>query len=199
MLFILWLAILPVSTDSDNGRNHYLRYLALALVIPALLLSIQRFVAEHHEKDLLQARIDQNWNGVLSEFNQIYKPRLLTLDALATSPFYYKAEAEFMLHDYNDALEDNLEALNAAPNYVCTLNNIGSCYVKLRNLSAGKVFFTRALAISPNFEESLLNLATVYYNQNELDSAYECVRKCDTSQVGSRAQKLARALWGIRK
>ncbi len=199
MLFILWLAMLPMSTGRANGSNQFSRYLALALVLPALLLSIQRFRAEHHERKLLEARLDHNWSEVISEFSQIYDSRSLTVDALATPLFYYKAEAEFMQQDYNAALRDNLEALNADPNHFFTLNNIGSCYVKLGNVSTGKVFLKKALAISPNFEESLLNLATVYFNQNKWDSAYEYVRKCDTSQEGSRAQKIARALRGTRR
>jgi hypothetical protein len=197
MLLMLWLAMIPTVPQKNDAQNNYIRYMAVILLLPGFLLSIKHFLAEQHEKTLLEARIDQNWNGVISEFPHSYDPRFITVDALSTPLLYYKAEAEFMQQDYNAALRDNLEALKADPNHFFTLNNTGSCYVNLGNLSMGKVFYRRALAISPNFEEALLNLAAVYFNQKQLDSAYECVRKCDTSQDGSRAQKYARALWGV--
>ncbi|HET6399784.1 MAG TPA: O-antigen ligase family protein [Candidatus Kapabacteria bacterium] len=198
MLFLLWLSILPLSEGASRNvraRNAIPRYTIAALVIPALLLSIQRFTAETHEKTLLEARMDHDWNTEIAECNKIYNPRLLSLDALATPILYYKAEAEFMEQNYPAALRDNLEALRAHPNHFYTLNNIGTNYVKLGNFRVGEVFYKRALAISPNFEESLLNLAAVYYNRKEFDSARMFLLRCDTSQPGTRAQAYARVLF----
>jgi O-antigen ligase len=195
MLLMLWISILTIIAGKGKGSPKIdTRYGALLLTIPALWLSIQRFKAETHERDLLQARIDQDPNNVIQECNKIYNARLLSVDALSTPILYYKAEAEFMQQDYTNALHDNLMALQEHPNHFYTLNNTGTCYVKLSNSDSGKVFYKKALAISPNFEESLLNLTAVYFNEKRYDSALLYLSRCDTTQPGSRAQDYARAL-----
>jgi tetratricopeptide (TPR) repeat protein len=200
MMFILWLSMLPFGlNDGEKMRYEIPSWIAILLTIPALLLSVQRFIAETHEKQLLISRFEHNWPEVISECNKIYNPRLLSVDALSTPILYYKAEAEGMEGDDYNALRDNLLALQAHPNHFYTLNNTGTCEAKLRNVLDGEVFLRRALAISPNFEESLLNLSALYFNQMKYDSAFECVRKCDTSREGSRGQRIARALWDKRK
>ncbi|MBI4647912.1 MAG: hypothetical protein HY738_15310, partial [Bacteroidia bacterium] len=40
--------------------------------------------------------------------------------------------------------------------------------------------YNKALYISPFFDETLVTLAIVYYNQNMPDQAYETIRKCKT-------------------
>ncbi len=195
MLFILWLTVLPLQErEGKQLPNPIPRYVVILLLFPALLLSIQRFIAETHEKELLEARINQDWNTVIEECSKIYNPRLLSVDALSTPVLYYKAEAEFMENNYDAALRDNLDALRAHPNHFYTLNNTGSAYVKMGSLDSGKGFYKSALQISPNFEESLLNLTAVYFNEKQYDSALLFLRRCDTAEPGSRAQKYARAI-----
>ncbi len=195
MLFMLWLSILSTQTGMGKTSNNKIpHYAALLLVVPALWLSIQRFTAEAHEKSLLEARINQEWDTVIAECNKIYDPKLLSIDALSTPLLYYKAEAEFMQQDYDAALRDNLLALKAHPNHFYTLNNTGSAYVKTGNFPDGEMFYKKALAISPNFEESLLNLTVVFFNSKQYDSARVFLRRCDTTQPGSRAESYARAL-----
>jgi O-antigen ligase len=198
MLFLLWISLFPIlGRNQKNAKNKFAVYLFILLVLPALTLSVSRFIAEEHEKSLLQARIDQDWNTVISECNKIYDPRLLSLDALSTPLLYYKAEAEFMQQNYDAALRDNLMALKAHPNHFYTLNNTGSAYIKTGNFQDGKVFYEKALAISPNFEESLLNLTVVFFNSKQYDNARMFLNRCDTTQPGSRAQSYARALRNI--
>ena len=197
MLFLVWLSLLPVRTGEDRPDRlpkTMASPIAVLLAILALVLSLQRFIAELHEKTVLEARIEQDWNTVIEECNKIYNPKLLSLDALSTPVLYYKAEAEFMEGQYGDALRDNLTALHAHPNHFYTLNNIGSSYVKIGNFREAEAFYSRALAVSPHFEESLLNMAVVYFNQGAFDTALQFVSRCDTSQSGSRAQTIARAV-----
>ena len=192
---MVWLSILSTQIGfgkASNNKIHY--YIALLLVIPALWISIQRFSAEAHEKSLLEARINQEWDTVIAECNKIYDPKLLSIDALSTPLLYYKAEAEFMQQNYDAALRDNLLALKAHPNHFYTLNNAGSADIKTGNFPDGEMFYKMALAISPNFEESLLNLTVVFFNSKQYDSARMFLRRCDTTQPGSRAESFARAL-----
>jgi len=199
MLFMIWLSLIPFTKKRGHRENREFAlpsYAAIVLTLPALLLTIEHFTAEHHEKDILEARISQDWEPVIVLCNSLYNHEFMTVDQLSTPILYYKAEAEFMQGNYDVALKDNLAALKDHPNHFFTLNNIATNYVKLGNFQASEVFYRRALAISPNFEESLLNLAAVYFNQKQYDSAYDCVRKCDTTQDGGRAKQIARALWG---
>jgi O-antigen ligase len=198
MLFLLWISMLLIlGKYQKNAKSTFPVYLLILLVIPELALSVFRFIAEGHEKSLLEARIDQDWNTVIAECNKIYDPNLLSLDALSTPLLYYKAEAEFMQQNYDAALHDNLMALRAHPNHFYTLNNTGSAYVKTGNFQDGKVFYKKALAISPNFEESLLNLTVVFFNSKQYDSARMFLYRCDTTQPGSRAESYALALRNV--
>lgn len=166
----------------------------VVFAIPALFLGLIHFVADQHEKNIVLLRQLHRWPAVIEECNKAYNPNLLTLDELCTPLLYYKAEAEFMQNDFQSALRDNLEALKAHPNHFYTLNNTGSCYVKLGNFQAGQEFYQRALAISPNFEESLLNLTALYFDRQDYANALRTVSRCDTTLPGSRAQNFAKVV-----
>jgi len=43
-------------------------------------------------------------------------------------------------------------------------------------------FYTKALAISPRFEEPLLNLTAVYFNLGRYEEAYQTILKCAQSE-----------------
>ncbi len=195
MIFLLWLSLEQVYREPRNAilrPKSSWKYCAILLAIPGLLFSGERFRAEQHEKTLLEARINHDWDQEIAECNKIYDAKLLSLDALATPILYYRAEGEFMEQNYPAALRDNLSALEAFPNHIYTLNNTGSCYENLRNFRAAQVFYKRALGISPNFQESLLNLTAVYFNEGQFPDALATISRCDTSQNGSRAQTMAR-------
>ncbi|HEY3874194.1 MAG TPA: O-antigen ligase family protein [Candidatus Kapabacteria bacterium] len=197
MLLMLWFGFVPAR--AAKAKTSFVWALPFILTIPALVLSFQRFSAETQEREVLQARADNDWQKEIAECNKIYNAKLLSLDALATPILYYKAEGEFMQTNYDASLRDNLKALKAFPNHFYTMNNIGSDYVKLGDDRTGESFYRKALAISPNFEESLLNLTAIYFNRHQYDSARMSLTRCDTSQPNSRAAQYAAALRKIRQ
>jgi O-antigen ligase len=193
MIFMLVLAMVSKPYPANIARKT-LRIppvLLTVLVLPAFGFGLLHLTSETHEQSILELRQEQDWPAVVQECDKAYNSKLLSLDELATPVLYYRAEAEFMQNDLNSALLDNLAALKADPNHIYTLNNIGSCYTRLRNFDSAKVFYTRALAISPNFEESLLNLTALYYNERDYARAMQYVNRCDTTAAGSRAQEIA--------
>lgn len=194
MIFAVVLAIIDKFGSTEIASEGRLKAAYLVLALPSLCLGMLHFLSETHERNIVEQRQEQDWPAVVEECNKAYDPRLLSLDELATPILYYRAEAEFMQNDLNSALRDNLAALEAHPNHIYTLNNTASCYVRLSNFEEATVFYLRALAISPNFEESLLNLTAVYYNLHEYAKAMECVSRCDTAVPGSRAQTIARTV-----
>jgi tetratricopeptide (TPR) repeat protein len=70
----------------------------------------------------------------------------------------YKGLANFSLGHIKKAREDFRKALQAHPNHICVLNNLGICSALLKNYQEAIESYNRSLAISPGFKHAQNNL-----------------------------------------
>jgi tetratricopeptide (TPR) repeat protein len=76
--------------------------------------------------------------------------------------------------DFQSAYQDN-------PNHVHVLNNLATMYEMKGNHQEAIKLYSRAIEISPKFEDAIINLAAVQYNLGHTSEAYETIRKIDNN------------------
>jgi tetratricopeptide (TPR) repeat protein len=72
-----------------------------------------------------------------------------------------------------EARSDFLKAQTDHPYHIHVLNNLGTCYAKLLNFEKAVEYYNRALALSPRFEQAILNLGAVYFQMAKYSQARE--------------------------
>lgn len=150
----------------------------IALTALSTWIGYSRLIAETRTKKTLIARSNQDWEGVISGIDRAISP-FYQIDPTTAPLLWYRGVAHFSQNNINEALTDFLKAHDLHPNHIHVLNNLASCYETLGDHSEAITFYTKALAISPRFEETLINLSAVYYNTKQYKRAYEVIQRCD--------------------
>ena len=147
------------------------------LVFFSLFISIKRYNGEKNTVYIFKAHLNGNWQQLVRIIDKT-KNNYYQLDPTAVPLDWYKGVALFALGNLQDALFVFESAYNFAPYNIHVLNNLASTYEKNGFHDKAINFYLKALAISPEFEESILNLSAVYFNIKEYEKAFETINKC---------------------
>lgn len=82
----------------------------------------------------------------------------------------------FKKQDYNKALDEFQTALEEDTHNPHILNNIGLCYIYLDDMQQAEKSFLEALSIDDKIVQAYINLADLYYRQNEMLKAIEILQ-----------------------
>lgn len=166
---------------------------SICMLLLAIINGYTRLNAEIHTKRALAARGVQNWPMVISEIDKGYSV-FATLDPMSTPLQWYRGEANFLLNNVSQALEDYRKAYNAHPYHIHVLNNLATCYELEGNHNEAIKYYSKALKIYPQFEEALVNLGATYYNSGRYEEAYEILLRCDPNMKDPRLEEYLKSV-----
>ena len=141
-----------------------------------LVIGWQRMISEHKTLEAFKAKSEQRWYDVISDINAAESP-LYKMDPISTPLRWHSGMAYYNLGDKVRAYGEFMEAYKVNPYHVHVLNNIATCLEESGKHEEAIIFYKKALAINPVFEDALLNLAAVYFNQKQIDSAASLVAR----------------------
>ncbi|MEJ1933295.1 hypothetical protein WDZ92_24110, partial [Nostoc sp. NIES-2111] len=148
------------------------------LALVSIGLGLPRLSGEMKIKPLRQATARGNAGGALQAYRLANHPHLLTVDPTTVPLAWHAGVAVFYAGQYGQALELFQEARRAAPYHFLTYNSLASSYAKLGQTDSAKLYFRRAIGISPNWDEPRINLMAVTFNEpGGLDSAFAMLRR----------------------
>lgn len=162
--------------------------ISLFLLIFTIIIGYIRMNAEIHTKKALAAREAQNWQMVISEIDKGYSV-FATLDPTSTPLQWYRGEANFLLNNIPQALEDFKKAFKNHPYHIHVLNNLATSYELLGNHNNAIRYYRQAINIHPQFEDALINLGATYYNAGRYKEAYETLLRCNPNTQNPRLEK----------
>ena len=151
------------------------------VLFSSVVVGLIRMQAEMHTRKALVARGASDWDGVIREIDEA-SSSFATLDPMVTPLSWYRGVANFSKNNTAIAFEDFKSAYAIHPYHIHVLNNLATCYEMSGDHSTAIEFYNKALAISPRFEESLLNLTAVYFNLGKYEEAYQTILKCGDSK-----------------
>lgn len=167
------------------------------LMVTSTFFSFKKAKSERHLMKVYTAREASDWQTVIKEIERA-SISLTTIDVYGTPLEWYKGEALFSKNEKEDALGSFIKAYKYNPNHLHVLNNLATCLELNGNSETAKKYYQEAIFISPKFEESLLNLSAIYYNQNLIDSAYLYFSQIPDTTSGTRFIRFKKAiLWKL--
>ncbi len=142
------------------------------LLTGSFILSLSRVRSEKLVKRALYDKVSNNWDAVVQNITAAVSP-FYTLDPAATPIRWYRGVAFFSKGNKDAALNDFKLAEKYHPNHVQVLNNLGTCFEVKKDHERAVFYYKRALAISPVFYESAINLGAAYFNSGKYDLALQ--------------------------
>ncbi len=157
---------------------YFIQIIALVLIIAGFKTGAKRINSEIHTRNAYIARAESDWNGVKYEIDNA-RSSSYTMDPVCTPLSWYRGEADFNLGNIDEAFADYQKSYEINPYHIHVLNNLATCYELKKEHAKAIEYYNKAIALSPNFEDALLNLAAVWYNLDYTDKAYEVINKID--------------------
>jgi tetratricopeptide (TPR) repeat protein len=176
-----------------NAKKIFFLASATLVAVAALVAGSYRAAAEVHTVAALQARAAQDWPRVIAEIDRA-ESFFAPMDNTATPLAWYRGVAHFSMNDMSAALRDFQRAYEIHPHHLHVLNNLATCHELQGEHEQAIFFYKKALAISPRFEESLINLSAVYYNLQAYRAAHETLARCDPNSANPKIPEYLAAI-----
>jgi O-antigen ligase len=154
----------------------------LVLFIFIMTVSTKRYSGEFHTSQMNLAYKNSNWNKVIEEVD-LSNNLFYSIDPMSIPLVWYKGVALFASENIKDAKIEFEKAYKIDPYNIHVLNNLASCNEKLGNHKAAELYYKKALKISSKFEETLLNLAAIYFNTKKFELAFGTIDKCSVNSI----------------
>ncbi|MCF7793861.1 MAG: O-antigen ligase family protein [Candidatus Cloacimonetes bacterium] len=157
----------------------------LLLLFILLIYCYFRLKSEIHLYFSMQARRVMNHRVQLTALSEI-DPRLYNMSPTGIPIHWFRGIAFYEINQIDLAYQDFRKAYQNHPHHIYIINNLASCYEIMDDHEKAIEFYNRVLSISPNFEESLINLSAVYYNMQNYEKAYETIQRCSAETEDDR-------------
>ena len=154
----------------------------LVLFIFLITVTSNRYKGELHTSQMNVAYKTSNWNKVIEEVD-LANNLFYSIDPTSIPLCWYKGVALFSSENINGAKIEFENAYKIDPYNIHVLNNLASSYEKLGNHKDAELYYKKALEISSQFEETILNLAAIYFNTKKFEDAFQTIDKCSVTSV----------------
>jgi O-antigen ligase len=148
----------------------------IGISVWSLYAGIIRFSGEGHSKIMQVAKKQRNMARVVRESEKATS-WFFPIDETATPFTWYKGMAMFYSGNVSGARIEFEDALKKNPYHIQLLNDLATTYEQTNEREKAISFYQRALAITPYFPQSLLNISACYFNIGRKDSAYIFIDK----------------------
>jgi O-antigen ligase len=160
------------------SRILYLSSFVLLLYSTTILL--YRINGEQHLFKALEAEKRMDNTTAIFEFNKA-KSTFFSTDNYAIPLDWHNGKAAYNAGNFEESLEYFIGAYKVNPNSIVVNNDLGSAYIKNNRTAEAIKHYKEALAISPLYEDAIINLAATYYNNKEYENAFATIEKCNRS------------------
>jgi len=130
----------------------------------------QLFKGEKAARNIRVYKYRQNWNAIIREARSV-ENSIYTMDPFSAPLYLYKGESLAAVNRIEDAKMAFLKAYEIHPYHLMVLNNLATSYDMTGDRKTAISYYKKALSFSPRYKEALVNLAIVYYNDKNMDSA----------------------------
>ena len=198
VLYLLFAFVLAsYYKDIIKERNRKIQNLVSFLYLFSILFSfivcVNRYIGEVHTQNMYSAHRSSNWKVMIAEASEA-KNMFYEFDPTSMPLDWYIGVANFSLGNIYLAKENFMDARRISPYNIHVFNNLGSCFEQESNHEMAIKYYKKALAISSSFEESILNLSAVYFNQKEIEKAYIVINTCNVNSRDSKYQTFLLAI-----
>ena len=176
----------------ESNNNHLEKYNSsivlvslFSLIAFSFIVSSSRAKAELNTKKFYNYYKQNNFRKA-TEIGDSYKNTFYKIDPTSTPIDWYKGVMYFSKGDIKNAKLLFENSFKENPYNMHVVNNLASCYVRLKNDEKAIQLYTSALNISPRFNEANLNLSAVYFNSGQVEKALDFISNYDPSMKNEK-------------
>jgi O-antigen ligase len=134
------------------GRNYKAVALCTLVISFLFFVNYERHKAEWYLLDAMNAKVSGEWEKVIEIIDKHYSPFATMLTYSVTPVMQYRAEANFVLKNHEQAFIDYKKAYQLHPNHACILANIGYYEMKHNDLKTARDYYKKANKICPHIK-----------------------------------------------
>jgi O-antigen ligase len=167
--------------DRKKRSSKSYPFILLTILIPlfSFIVGIKRYQGELHTRRMYTYHHNANWKMMIYEADKAYNQLFYSVDPTSVPLSWYKGIAFYAMDDLPKAHVSLTNAYKISPYNLHVLNNLAGCYAAKNNNTRAQELYIEALRISSEFDEALLNLSAVYYNNGMFIKAFETIDKCE--------------------
>tara|TARA_B100001250_G_C19810046_1_gene795306 strand:+ start:85 stop:2055 length:1971 start_codon:yes stop_codon:yes gene_type:complete len=165
------------SFDSKKSNNHIIPILFLIICSFGCYMGFIRHHSEIKYKQAEQYKKTRNWDLVIDKINSAYHPIFFDINNTSTPLSWFSGVAFFNKKNIKMALYSFKKAYTINPNHVHVINNLASCYELSGDRVQSSKLYKEALNIIPDFKESRVNLAAIFFNKNNFTKSLDVILK----------------------
>ena len=181
LFYILIATVVSPNIKPITDAKHHTAFNSIMISI-SVLCCVVGFLRHKGEVHLTTAKLykgKQHWQRIIKEIDKAYVPNIYELDRSSTPVHWYSGVAKFSLGQQEGAYEDFKRAYGHNPNHLHVLNNLGTSFQLIGNSNDAKKYYSKALKISPRFEEASVNLAAVLFNEGRIEESLSTILRCN--------------------
>jgi len=182
ILFIIILGFIISNDPPTTNKSIDFKYLKPIIILGlsfSIFIGYTRHVGEIHSTKAKALKGKNVWHRVIKEIDKAYDPNFYELDRSGTPLHWYRGVANFSMGKQELAFKDFLYAHKLNPNHLHVLNNLATIYELKGDRKNAIYYYSRALEISPKFEESAVNFAAVLFNERKIQQSLDVLLRCD--------------------
>jgi tetratricopeptide (TPR) repeat protein len=147
---------------SLNVKFKHLKWMLFILIIIGGITSYVKFRSEINYGEAMYLKARNQYALMIQKLGNVSRI-FYPLDASKQPVDYYRGIGSYYLRNYQEAINNDLNAREIAPFNPIILNNVAAIYEVSGNLDSAEVNFRRMKLLFPNYFKPQFNLLTLYY------------------------------------
>jgi O-antigen ligase len=168
-------------------------FAALACACGCLWIGALRLKGDINDAAMRSFWQNKDWENTINAADRA-SSAVYSVEPTSTPLAWYRGVANFNLGNTDSAFRDFAQARSFHPWHLNTLNDLAACYTLRKDRASAVECLSAALAVSPSFEHALVNLAAVYYNAGQMDSACSIITRCKSPHSDPRFDSFYKAI-----
>jgi O-antigen ligase len=191
IIFFLLASIITSSRIKFNGLSPsrvpiWSHLCLIPFVFFALYVAVIRYNGALHATNAINFNKNGKHELVINAIDKAYNPIFYEIDNTSTPLLWYKGLAYFNIGDIEKAHFCLKKAYLVNPYHLHVLNNLATTSEIIGDRENAKLYYTKALGISPHFKESSVNLAAIYHSENNFIMALNVIIKSKVDDFWKR-------------
>ena len=195
LLFVILLAVIIASKPPkcvEYFNDSFSRIFSIFTLFLICMSSYIAFVRHSGEIYLTKAKHykgKNSWQAIIKQVDKAYIPNMYEIDRSSTPLHWYRGVANYSIGKTKVAYDDFSLAYKNNPYHLHVINNIASINELNGKRTEAKLFYQKALSISPRFEEASVNLSAILFNEKKYDQALDVILRCNIEKDKAKYAK----------
>ena len=145
---------------------------ASILIIPMVWMGVERVKGEGLSKQMMNDKANSHWIEMLHHAKEANALMTYSIDPVSMPIGFYEGLADLNLKEQDASLKSFENALVVHPYNIHVVNNVAGIYQMRKQFKKSIEYYELSIKIAPYYKDGILNLCGAYFNNNQVNEAY---------------------------